>query len=492
MAAEIAVQQLLGISRRLEGEGTPLPGLLSAADVPSIDLSQPDHRLDWSHYAAVLDTVSRVRDDAWLHECGAASIAEPTARLFRMGLLIAFDEVGAALEWMVAPYGPFPAVTPCMNFSLQRPDSRTYLLRSSMHRDLAPCRAHHQFVKGVLAASPQIIFEEHAEVIIEPTDRGADYHIQPARRRRLAGLRRMLARRHARADYLHEVGLGYLTSIQQQIQLQAETSLRLDAEARLARHDRVESLGQIAASAAHDFNNLLMVAMVQVDRTRRASDEELAEHCNQTRSTLERAAALARRILAYAAQEPVTGRPLRLNDALSELQPLLESTLGSHIELLLCLSADVATATLDRDAFENAILNLAVNARDAMPESGRFVLSTSAIEVSDAPSLPSELSPGRYFRIRVRDTGRGFTEVALRRAFDPYYTTKAPGEGTGLGLSSVWGFARASGGYATLYNHPTGGAVVEIHLPEAEAQAETDSDAPPGIPDTSRSRATEQ
>lgn len=491
MAAEIAVQQLLGISRTLEGEGDPLPGLLRKIDVPPVDLDQPAYRLDWAHYAAVLDAVAGIRDDAWLAERGAESITENTARLFRMGLLIAFDEVGAALEWMVAPYGPFPAVTPCMDFTLQALGAGAYRLGSTMHGDFEPCRAHHQFVKGVLVASPPVIFERPAEVIVEPTPRGADYRIQAAKPRRLAGLRRMLARRHARSDYLHEVGLGYLTSIQRQIRLQAEINLRLDAEARLARHDRLESLGQIAASAAHDFNNLLAVAMMQVDSTRSASVEELAGLCNQTSSTLERAAALARRILAYAAQDPVVGQRLRVNDVLTDLQPLLESTLGPQVEVALCLSADVATAILDRDAFEGAILNLAVNARDAMPESGRFVLSTSTVQIAEESPMSSELPPGLYSRIRARDTGRGFSAVALRRAFDPYFTTKAPGEGTGLGLSSVWGFARASGGYATVHNHPAGGAVVEIYLPCAENADSAASAVHAGPQASSTSRAPE-
>lgn len=240
-------------------------------------------------------------------------------------------------------------------------------------------------------------------------------------------------------------------------------------EEELLQAQKMEAVGQLAGGMAHDFNNLLTVIsgnleMLEPHLREAESRELLGEAAEAARA----AAELSGRLLAFSRKEPLDPRPVGLNRLLQGLADLLRRTLGGTIEVELRLAEGPLMAITDPGQAENAILNLAINSRDAMPEGGRLTVETGR-EVA-VPERGE--APRRLVTLRVSDTGLGMSEEVRRRAFEPFFTTKGPGKGTGLGLSMVYGFVRQSGGEVEIESAPGQGTSVLIRLPEAAAAAE--------------------
>jgi PAS domain S-box-containing protein len=277
---------------------------------------------------------------------------------------------------------------------------------------------------------------------------------------------------------------------------------RLEAEAERERlqnqlHQvrRLESLGQLAGGIAHDFNNLL--AMIINYAAFVASDLEAAEITEQSRRSMredveqvslaaEKAAHLTHQLLAFARREVVQSEVVNVNDVVTDVEQLLRRTLGEHVELHSSLAGDLRPVLADPGQLEQILVNLAVNARDAMPDGGTLRIDTANMDIDEeyAASRP-ELSPGPHVRLRVSDTGMGMPAETVQRAFDPFFTTKPPGQGTGLGLATVYGIIQQAGGRAQIYSEPGVGTTITVLLPStdrasAPAESQTDSPAPAG------------
>jgi PAS domain S-box-containing protein len=247
-------------------------------------------------------------------------------------------------------------------------------------------------------------------------------------------------------------------------------------EAQLNQLRRLESVGQLAGGIAHDFNNILGVIInyAQFVEDDLPAGSAAADDVQEIRRAAERAAALTRQLLIFSRREVVRPQVLDLNVVVSELDKLLRRALGEHIELETRFSPEPVTVEADPGQIEQVLVNLAVNARDAMPSGGRLVIETSNVEL-DAETLRPELSPGRYARLTVSDTGTGMTREVAAHAFDPFFTTKPSGEGTGLGLATVYGIVTEAGGDVRLYSEPGIGTTVRVELPAiagAPAQSE--------------------
>ncbi|HUZ41921.1 MAG TPA: response regulator [Acidimicrobiales bacterium] len=253
-------------------------------------------------------------------------------------------------------------------------------------------------------------------------------------------------------------------------------------EAQLHQSQRMESLGQLAGGVAHDFNNLLAVIMnyasFVAEELFSAAADPAGEHwrgplgdVEQIQLAAERGALLTHQLLSFARREVVQARPLSLNSAITRMEQILRRTIGEQIELVINLAEHLPMVVADPGQIEQIVLNLAINARDAMPDGGILTIDTSVREIS-APDGIADVPAGPYVCFRVGDTGTGMSADVRDHAFEPFFTTKPRGEGSGLGLATVYGIVSQSGGFTRIYSDEGVGSSISILLPAAADEAE--------------------
>ena len=254
------------------------------------------------------------------------------------------------------------------------------------------------------------------------------------------------------------------------------------AEAALRQAQKMEAVGQLTGGIAHDFNNLLTVISGNLDMAARrlggGADPKVLRAIGSATIGAERAATLTQRLLAFSRRQPLAPKAIEPNALLAGMSDLLHRTLGETIEVETRLAAGLGRIEVDPHQLESAILNLAVNARDAMPDGGRLVIETAAAQLGPGQaSQGDEILPGAYVVISVADSGTGMDADTLRRAVEPFFTTKEVGKGTGLGLSMVYGFVRQSGGHLTIESEEGKGTAIQICLPRMKAEARDEEQA---------------
>jgi len=271
---------------------------------------------------------------------------------------------------------------------------------------------------------------------------------------------------------------------------EAQDQLRRVQE-QLAASQKLEAVGQLSGGIAHDFNNLLMIVIGNLETAERYA-RQLGDNTNLQRALgharrgAQRAAALTSRLLAFSRRQPLDPKPLNLNNFLGTLQDFLQRTLGERIEVQTVGSAGLWLIEIDANHLESAIVNLAINARDAMTEGGKLTVEASNVWADESYARGNpELLPGQYVLISVTDTGVGMSPDTLGRAFEPFFTTKEPGHGTGLGLSQVYGFVKQSGGHVKIYSELGHGTTIKMYFPRyhgaaAAAAAEAEEPFAPG------------
>ena len=257
---------------------------------------------------------------------------------------------------------------------------------------------------------------------------------------------------------------------------------RAKLEEQLKQAQRLESLGQLAGGVAHDFNNLLGVisnyAAFAADDVAReltpARRQDVREDIAQIQRAAQQAAGLTQQLLAFARHEMIQPRVLNLNDVVTGVEHLLVRTLGEHIELITDLAGGLSPVLADPGQMEQVLINLAVNARDAMPGGGKLTIQTTNTDAGGAAAGQSHLPPGQYVAVKVSDTGTGMSREVLDQAFDLFFTTKARDQGSGLGLASVHGIITQAGGRVQMWSEPGLGTTVTVVLP-VTAQTAHDS-----------------
>jgi signal transduction histidine kinase/DNA-binding response OmpR family regulator len=277
-----------------------------------------------------------------------------------------------------------------------------------------------------------------------------------------AAERELKQRRQAEAD------LQALNATLEQ-RVAEEVEQRAKAEAALRQAQKMEAVGQLTGGVAHDFNNLLTVIIGGLDTIKRSKPGDTARVSRAVDMALQganRAASLTGRLLAFSRRQPLEPKPVEANVLVRDMTELLHRTLGEPIELEGVLAPRLWTIEVDPNQLENAILNLAVNARDAMPNGGKLTIETSNTALDESyVAVDAEVVPGQYVLIAVTDSGTGMSPESLARAFEPFYTTKEVGRGTGLGLSMVYGFVKQSGGHVSIYSEPGQGTTVKLYFP---------------------------
>jgi PAS domain S-box-containing protein len=261
-----------------------------------------------------------------------------------------------------------------------------------------------------------------------------------------------------------------------------DVTAQRDAESRLHQAQKMDAVGQLTGGVAHDFNNLLTVIIGALDFDPQRIPPEMRPAIEQALRAAEGGAALTHRLLAFSRQQMLVARSVDFNRLIGDMDELLRRTLGEHVEIELKLAGNLWPALADSGQVENSLLNLAINARDAMPEGGKLTIETSNVHLDeDYASHNAEVMPGDYVMMAVTDTGVGMPEDVLAHVFEPFFTTKEVGKGTGLGLSMIYGFAKQSGGHAKIYSEVGHGTTVRLYLPRlaTEPKSETAAIIPP-------------
>jgi len=281
-----------------------------------------------------------------------------------------------------------------------------------------------------------------------------------------------------------------LVVLQRTRRLHAEQDRREQTEAIMRQTQRLDAVGRLTGGVAHDFNNLLMIIIGnletiqrQIESGREGAQLRIERAAASAMQGAKRAATLTQRLLAFARLHPLDPHPLDLNKLLNDLSDFLTRTLGENVALEVIGAAGLWTVAADQTQLETALLNLASNARDAMPGGGKLTIETGNTYVDEAyAGANADVRPGQYVMIAVSDSGSGMSRETVEQAFEPFFTTKPAGEGTGLGLSQVYGFAKQSGGHVKIYSEVGEGTTVKLYLPrligEAEARNRVDSAEP--------------
>ncbi|MCP1972915.1 ATP-binding protein [Bradyrhizobium elkanii] len=260
--------------------------------------------------------------------------------------------------------------------------------------------------------------------------------------------------------------------------LERTEQLRRNEQA-LRQSQKMEAVGQLTGGVAHDFNNLLQVIMGNLDTLQRnipSDSARLQRAVRHATNGAQRAASLTQRLLAFSRRQPLDPKPIDVNVLVNGLSEMVHRTLGETIAVETVLGAGLWRAEADPNELEAAILNLAVNARDAMPNGGKLTLETGNAHIDEAyVAAHSEVVAGQYVVISVSDTGIGMERQTVAQAFEPFFTTKPVGKGTGLGLSQVYGFVKQSGGHVKIYSEVGQGTTVKIYLPRLAGEASNDS-----------------
>jgi PAS domain S-box-containing protein len=289
--------------------------------------------------------------------------------------------------------------------------------------------------------------------------------------------------RRADGDYrwlswvaVSEAGKFYCSArdVTQEREARTELAAALDA---LRQSQKMEAVGQLTGGIAHDFNNLLTAISGSLEllgnRMRQGRLTDAQRYIASAQSASKRAAALTHRLLAFARRQTLDPMPTNVNRLVAGMEDLIRRTVGPSVRVEVAGAAGVWTTRVDSNQLENALLNLCINARDAMPEGGSLMIETSNEWVDERGARERDVPSGQYVTMSVTDTGTGMTPAVIARAFDPFFTTKPLGVGTGLGLSMIYGFARQSGGQVRIYSEVGHGATVCLYLPRHIGEAET-------------------
>jgi PAS domain S-box len=256
---------------------------------------------------------------------------------------------------------------------------------------------------------------------------------------------------------------------------------RQELEEELRQGQKMEAVGLLAGGIAHDFNNLLTVisGYTEILLRRLGHEAEGSKEIAEISKAAARAAQLTGQLLSYSRKQLLDPRALDLNKVVTETQTMLGRLIGENIEFSTTLAEDLGNISADNGQIQQIIMNLVVNARDAMPEGGKLLLETGNVTLADVSNGRPDMAPGDYVVLTVADSGQGMDAATVARIFEPYYTTKARGAGTGLGLATVYGIVKQSGGHVELESEPGMGTIFRLYFPQVAEEAEAVSPKPP-------------
>lgn len=400
------------------------------------------------------------------------------------GLFDAIDEGFCIIEFLDGPHGPDSDYVHIQaNDAYARHAGIPNVVGQKL-REMVPDEADAWIARygAVLKTGEPIRFQQELVATGRYLELAA-VRIEPKERRQVAVLfQDITARRRA------ELALEKLNVTLEQ-QVEERTAELMVAEEALRQAQKMEAVGQLTGGLAHDFNNILagISGSLEMMNTRLAQGRvgDLSRYINGAMGATKRASALTQRLLAFSRRQTLDPKPLNINTLVDSMLELVIRSVGPEIKVETVGAAGLWPTFVDAGQLENALLNLCINARDAMPNGGNLTIETGNRWMDERAARMRGLEPGQYVSLCVSDTGSGMSQDIIERAFDPFFTTKPIGQGTGLGLSMVYGFAGQSGGAARIYSEVGKGTMICIYLPRyagildaADAEAETRTDAP--------------
>ena len=394
-------------------------------------------------------------------------------------LFNSIDEGFCIIEFLDGPHGPLSdyvhvEANPAYAHHAGIPD-----VVGQKVREMVPGEADGwvELYGGVLRTGKPIRFERELVATGRHLELAA-FRVEPESRRQVAVLfQDITARKRAEAELQHLNGTL-------EARVTEAIAERKQAEEALRQSQKMEAVGQLTGGIAHDFNNLLTGIMGSLElmqaRLRQGRLSEIDRYVAAAQGAAKRAASLTHRLLAFSRRQTLDPKPTNVNRLVTGMEELIRRTVGPQIALEVVTTPGLWTALIDASQLESALLNLCINARDAMPEGGRITIETANKWLDDRAARERDLPPGQYLSLCVTDTGVGMTPDVKARAFDPFFTTKPIGQGTGLGLSMVYGFARQSGGQVRIYSEIGQGTTMCLYFPRhygGETESATDIDS---------------
>jgi signal transduction histidine kinase/ActR/RegA family two-component response regulator len=374
------------------------------------------------------------------------------------------DEGYCVIEFLDGPHGPLSDYVHVLANPAYAANAGIPDVVGQKVREMVPDEAGAwvEIYRKVLLTGVPIRFERELERTGRYLELSA-FRIEPVERRQVAVLFQDVTKRHRADQALRELN----DTLERRVE--EEVAQRLRTEEALRQSQKMEAVGQLTGGIAHDFNNMLAVVVSSLDLLARKflkDDPQAMRYVDAARNGTQRAAQLTQRLLAFSRQQPLRPEAINANRLVAGMSDLLRHSIGGAIALEAVQAGGLWRTHADPNQLESAILNLAVNARDAMPEGGRLTIETANAHL-DERYVAEQVGvlPGQYVMVAVTDTGSGMTPEVLTRAFDPFFTTKEVGRGTGLGLSQVYGFVKQSGGHVKIYSEPGQGTTVKIYLP---------------------------
>jgi PAS domain S-box-containing protein len=258
-----------------------------------------------------------------------------------------------------------------------------------------------------------------------------------------------------------------------------------ETEHKLQQSQKLDAIGKLTGGVAHDFNNMLTIITGTTETLVESlrGQPTLARTAELIDRAAERCRELIQHLLAFARRQPLEPRTVDINGTVQDIAKLLRPTLGEQIEINSVLAPDVANVHIDPSQLANSLLNMAINARDAMPDGGKLLFETSNIDLDEAYATANpDVAPGRFVLLAVSDTGTGMSQAVLDKVFEPFFTTKEVGKGSGLGMSMVYGFVKQSGGHIKIYSEQGHGTTFKLYLPPARGQVAAEPAAPAPVP----------
>ncbi|WP_162883851.1 ATP-binding protein [Chromatocurvus halotolerans] len=340
-----------------------------------------------------------------------------------------------------------------------------------VHRQFQPLLANRELARLLGCTSPGDIMALADCSVLFPADHTRGHSLRPADDEsvELITLRQAPGRDSERLVERRTFSIPW-DAAAAQVEMLTDVTQQRVVEARLRQSQKMEALGQLTGGVAHDFNNLLTVILGNAELLTEALVDapELAGLAELIAKSADRGAQLTSRLLSFSRQQPLRPRPVSINGLICGMRDMLARVLGEPVEVGVNCDQDIPPALVDPGQLEDALLNLSLNARDAMPDGGDLTLETGVVDM-DEDDVVGELSPGRYVTLTVTDTGSGMDAATLSRAFEPFFSTKDVGKGSGLGLSMIFGFVSQSGGHLTLNSEPGKGTCATLYLPCAPA-----------------------
>ncbi len=465
MPAEIANRQLLSIAHEVAAEGGEWADFLLSANIPFVNVDDSFARLDWDHYVRVMDAAVARWGLERLQDIAFRSVFAEEVASFRDGITVQCDNLDEMMTHLFSNNGAFASVLPCVAYGFEKAGRKHWVVEMTMNPGYELSPAHCHFGVGVMRALPCLLFENEALIELEIQGSSARYHFRVPGWHPLAKLRLRYARSKSNLGLAQRVGDTFNELMVRQARLQAEAERRAEVEAELAHFEKLEALGRLTGSVAHDFNNLLTVIQGQLELLGMdLQDEQLIDRLNVAVHAADRGARLTSQLLAFGRRAALQPESTDVNAVIEGMMPMFASTFDTLIvNVETDLAHDISATFVDRSKLETALLNLAINARDAMPAGGTLAITTTNVEIDDASQ--ADVTPGHYVLVKVSDTGQGIPADVLERVFEPFFSTKEPGGGTGLGLSMVWGFLKQSGGNARISSTIGKGTTVWLYFP---------------------------